>query len=144
MPDSILRRFVIESGGDTGLLVVRLTDTMTYADVERFMRRHGGRIALSQRRLAERREAVRALVAFYPKLTSGHQIAAAIECDLVDLVSGNESNQAAAHQGFSKNGSFAEITKTAALARVLDLSRGDPPGFETIRHCLAGIGKDDE
>jgi hypothetical protein len=124
-----LRQFVLDSGGNTTLLVVRLTATMPPDDRERFHRRHGSKNALKQQRLADRRDAIRDLVSHYD-LTSGHQLSAMIECDLAE-VAFVEADVTTA----------IDKPKAAALRHVLDLSRGKPPSFETIRKALAGLGK---
>jgi hypothetical protein len=116
---------LIVPDGNTTLLIVSLSGTMPPADLRRMLDRHFCKNAIKQRRLAARRDAIRELAAHY-NFTSGHQLAAAIECDLAE---------------FSDSARVSESAKADALRRVVQLSNGKLPEFETIRKALGGLGK---
>jgi hypothetical protein len=63
MPDSTLRRFVIESGNDTGLLIVSLYQTMRVDQAEQHHRELAADRAWQKRRSRDRVDAIRAVVA---------------------------------------------------------------------------------
>jgi hypothetical protein len=125
--DPCLRQFVLDSGTGTDALVVSLLDTMAFGDVERFLRRHGGKNALNQRRLDARDAAIRELAAGRTE-GSGRALAKAIRTDLIRYGA----------SGYRRSAPPAD-DRRALLHKILDLV-GDRkiPSAGQLREILAG------